>query len=633
MNWIQDVINFITQPMGITILVLIVAAIFFVWGKIRSDIVALCSLLVLLVCNVLNVSEALSGFSDSVVIMMAALFIVGGGIFQTGLAKMISTKILKLAGNNEKRLFILIMLATAIIGSFVSNTGTVALMMPIIISLAASAKKDSRRFLMPLAFASSMGGMMTLIGTPPNLIISRTLAESGEYEPLSFFSPLPLGVIILVIGILVLWPATKKLVSKKNADKDNDSNGESLSELSQKYQIAQNLYRIQVGADSSMIGKTLKELDITNQFDVTIAKIGKQEQRRFNKSMTYILAGPDTIIEANEYLYVLGDFDNVKSFVAQSGLFLVDHDSETNLSSVSEDGDTDFAELGIAELVLMSNSNLINKKVMDSDFRNLYNVSILGIRRQDEIILKDIKNQKMKAGDALLIQGCWEDIRKLGAYEGEEWVIVGEPLKEAEKVPLTDKAPIAAVVMIGMIVVMVFGWLPPVTASLIASVLMILTRCFRNVESAYKTINWESVVLFAGMIPLAIAMEKTGISGAISKNIVSLLEGAGPTAVLAGIYVATSILTLFLSNTTTAILFAPIAMQAALLMNVQPHAFLFAVAVAASMCFASPFATPPNALVMSAGRYTFMDYIRIGLPLQLLYAVIMIFLLPILFPY
>lgn len=633
MNWIQDVINFITQPMGITILVLIVAAIFFVWGKIRSDIVALCSLLVLLVCNVLNVSEALSGFSDSVVIMMAALFIVGGGIFQTGLAKMISTKILKLAGNNEKRLFILIMLATAIIGSFVSNTGTVALMMPIIISLAASAKKDSRRFLMPLAFASSMGGMMTLIGTPPNLIISRTLPESGEYEPLSFFSPLPLGVIILVIGILVLWPATKKLVSKKNADKDNDSNGESLSELSQKYQIAQNLYRIQVGADSSMIGKTLKELDITNQFDVTIAKIGKQEQRRFNKSMTYILAGPDTIIEANEYLYVLGDFDNVKSFVAQSGLFLVDHDSETNLSSVSEDGDTDFAELGIAELVLMSNSNLINKKVMDSDFRNLYNVSILGIRRQDEIILKDIKNQKMKAGDALLIQGCWEDIRKLGAYEGEEWVIVGEPLKEAEKVPLTDKAPIAAVVMIGMIVVMVFGWLPPVTASLIASVLMILTRCFRNVESAYKTINWESVVLFAGMIPLAIAMEKTGISGAISKNIVSLLEGAGPTAVLAGIYVATSILTLFLSNTTTAILFAPIAMQAALLMNVQPHAFLFAVAVAASMCFASPFATPPNALVMSAGRYTFMDYIRIGLPLQLLYAVIMIFLLPILFPY
>jgi di/tricarboxylate transporter len=212
-------------------------------------------------------------------------------------------------------------------------------------------------------------------------------------------------------------------------------------------------------------------------------------------------------------------------------------------------------------------------------------------------------------------------------------VVVGEPLKEAEKVPLTIKAPIAGAILIAMVIVMATGWLPPVTATLIASLLMILTGCLRNVESAYKTINWESIILFAGMIPLAIAMEKTGASTVISGGIVSGLGAYGPVAVLAGIYLATSLLTLFLSNTATAVLFAPIALHSAISLGVSPMPFLFAVAIGASMCFASPFSTPPNALVMSAGRYTFMDYVKIGLPLQILYAIVMVIVLPLLFPF
>jgi di/tricarboxylate transporter len=309
------------------------------------------------------------------------------------------------------------------------------------------------------------------------------------------------------------------------------------------------------------------------------------------------------------------------------------HTTETGALSVSETGGMDFNEVGIAELVLMSNAKIINKNVKESGFRKLYYVNILGIRRHDDYILHHLKDERMRAGDVLLIQGLWDDIHKLYEDEGSEWVIVGEPLKELEKVPLTAKAPIAAAIMVAMVVVMAIGWLPPVTAVLIAAVLMILTGCLRNVASAYKVINWESIILFAGMIPLSIAMEKTGTSTLISGGIVSGLGGYGSIAVLAGIYISTSFLTLFLSNTATAVLFAPIALHAALDLNASPMPFLFAVAVAASMCFASPFSTPPNALVMSAGRYKFMDYIKVGLPLQVVYAVVMVIVLPLLFPF
>ncbi|MDL2322819.1 SLC13 family permease [Bacteroidales bacterium OttesenSCG-928-A17] len=617
----------------ITLAVLVLAAVFFVWGKIRSDIVALCALLALMLTNVLTIEEALSGFSNSIVIMMAALFIVGGGIFQTGLAKMISTRILNLAGNSDKKLFLLIMLVTALIGSFVSNTGTIALMLPIVISLAATAKTNVRRFLMPLAFASSMGGMMTLIGTPPNLIISGTLSEAG-YEPLTFFSFLPVGLITLTVGIVVLWPMSKMLVSSGEDNKSKDSNDESLNELSQKYQIAQNLYRAQVAANSPLKDKVLKDLDITSRFNVAIAEIRRDRQHRFHKTVNMDMAGPDSKIKENDILYILGNEESIEFFVKENRLHLIDAcHTESKALSVSEAGGMEFSELGIAELVLMSNSKIINKKVSDSGFRNLFNVNILGIQRKREYILKDIKDERMQAGDVLLIQGKWDDIKKLDEMEGDEWVVVGQPEKEAAKVPLTPKAPIAGFIMIAMVIAMVFNWLPPVTSVLIAAVLMILTGCLRNVEAAYKTINWESIVLFAGMIPLSIAMEKTGASSLISESIVSQLGGFGPRAVLAGIYLATSFLTLFLSNTATAVLFAPIALQAAISLDINPMAFLFAVAVGASMCFASPFSTPPNALVMSAGRYSFMDYVKIGLPLQLLYAIIMIIVLPLLFPF
>lgn len=619
--------------MTTVLIILFITAALFVWGKIRSDIVALASLLSLVLLGILTPSEALSGFSNPIVIMMVSLFIVGGAIFQTGLAKKVSNYLLQFAGKSKIKIFFLIMLVTALFGSFVSNTGTVALLMPVVISMAKMAEVNSRRLLMPMAFASSMGGMMTLIGTPPNMIISNTLAENG-LEPLSFFSFTPVGLITVAVGVGSMWFLTGVLDKKDKTYKssDDDSGVKSPQQLINEYQIAENLFRVEVVKDTPILNKKLNELTVTQEYDISIIEIRKlpsSKKSRFGQAAEQKLALPESVIEEGDYLYVFGNFVNVQNFVQDYNLHFVDAKKKQRPIF---SGKFKFNEIGISEVVIMSNSNHVNRTVKETGFRKKYHVNVLSIRRRDTFIYENIKDQKIHSGDVLLVQGDWKDIGRMNREE-PNIVVVGQPETEASKVLLDHKAPIAAIIMLAMVAAMAFNILEPVIASLLAAVAMILTGCFRNVEAAYRTINWESIVLFAAMIPLAIAMEKTGTSMAISGGIVDALNPYGPILVMAGIYLATSFLTMFISNTATAVLFAPIAMQTALTLGVSPYPFLFAVTVAASMCFASPFSTPPNALVMSAGRYKFMDYVKVGLPLQIILMVIMIFALPLLFPF
>ena len=619
--------------MVITLIILVLSAVFFMSGKVRSDLVALCALISLLIFQILTPEEALSGFSNSVVIMMVGLFVVGGAIFQTGLAKMISSKILKLAGKSELRLFLLVMLVTSAIGAFVSNTGTVALMLPIVVSLAVSAGMNPSRLLMPLAFASSMGGMMTLIGTPPNLVIQNALTSAG-FEPLSFFSFLPVGLICVTIGTLVLMPLTKWFLSKKGKKQEVNASGKSLNQLVKEYGLSSNLFRLRADTSSLLVGKTIIDLDVRRKYGLNILEVrrGDISQNRFLKTITQKLAEPDTVMQEQDVLYVTGEVESVERFAEDYLLEMLD--GHTTEEAAKANNSLDFYDIGIAEIVLMPSSNLANRTVKDADLRGKFNVNVLGIRRKKEYILQDLGNEKMHSGDVLLVQGTWQDIARL-SKEDADWVVLGQPLNEAAKVTLDYKAPVAAAIMVLMVVMMVFDFIPvaPVTAVMIAGVLMVITGCFRNVEAAYKTINWETIVLFAGMLPMSLALEKTGASEYISNSLVTGLGSYGPIVLMAGIYFTTSLMTMFISNTVTAVLMAPIALQSALQIGVSPIPFLFAVTVAASMCFASPFSTPPNALVMPAGQYTFMDYIKVGLPLQVIMGIVMVFALPLLFPF
>ena len=614
-----------------TIIVLLVAAVFFAMGKVRSDLVALCALLALMMFGILSPAEALSGFSNPVVIMMVGLFVVGGAIFQTGLAKKISGKMMNLAGNSELRLFLLVMLVTAFIGAFVSNTGTVALMLPIVVSLAARARMNVSRLLIPLAFSSSLGGMLTLIGTPPNLVIQETLVEAG-YEPLSFFSFAPVGVICIAVGMVVLLPLSQWFLGKKSSSDGHGSRkSKSLHELVREYHLTDNLVRVKVDADSLACGKTVSELDIHNRYALTVYEVRREKtmQSGLLKTVNQRLAGPQTELQSGDIIYIIGEKAQTSKFVSDYRLAVV----ETQESEPEEGGaQLDFYDIGIAEIVMMPTSRLVNRKLKESGFRSKYHINIVGVRRKGQYIMDNLAELRLHGGDVLLVQGTWENISRLNRDE-EDWVVLGQPLEEAEKVTLDYKAPLAACIMLLMIALMVFDFIPvaPVTAVMFAGVLMVLSGCFRNVETAYKTINWESIVLIAAMLPMSVALEKTGASALVSRTLAESLGHYGPYALLAGIYFSTSLLTLFISNTATAVLMAPIALSSAAQMGLSPYPFLFAVTLGASMCFATPFSTPPNALVMQAGRYTFMDYVKVGLPLQVIVGIVMVFALPLLF--
>ncbi|MCF0191027.1 MAG: SLC13 family permease [Marinilabiliaceae bacterium] len=620
-----------------TIVILVLSALFFAWGKVRSDVVALCALVALLLFQTLTPEEALSGFSNSVVIMMVGLFVVGGAIFQTGLAKMIGSKLLSLSGGNPTKLYFLVMLGTASIGAFVSNTGTVALMLPIVVSMASTSGINASRLLMPLAFASSMGGMLTLIGTPPNLVIQDALVQNG-YEPLGFFSFLPSGLVVVVVGTLLLLPLSKWFLDGNSKKKDDASadkrKGKSLAQLVSEYGLADNLFRLRVATNSPLLDKRLAEVDIRKKYDLNILEIRRNEshQHRFLKTITQQMAHPDTRLCAYDIIYVSGSAMGVQAFAEDYLLEYLDkHDVETSSKRL---GKFNFYDIGIAEIVIMPSSDIINRTIREAGFRSQFDVNVLGIRRHNAYLLHDLGEEQIHPGDVLLVQGTWSNISRLNK-DNRDWVLLGEPMAQAASVTLDYKAPVAAAIMLLMVAMMVFDFIPiaPVTAVIIAALLMVITGCFRNVEAAYKTISWESIVLIAAMMPMSMALDKTGASAMISSTLVNSLGAYGPMALMAGIYFTTSLMTMFISNTATAVLLAPIAMQSAAQIGISPVPFLFAVSIAASMCFASPFSTPPNALVMPAGKYSFMDYIKVGLPLQIIMGIVMVLVLPLIFPF
>ena len=607
-----------------TLIILALSAVFFAMGKVRSDLVALCALVALLLTGTLTPQEAISGFSNQVVIMMVGLFVVGGAIVQTGLAKKASGKLMMLAGDNEIGLFLLLMVVTAVIGAFVSNTGTVALMMPIVVSLAQKAKIRASRLLMPLAFASSMGGMLTLIGTPPNLVIQEALTESG-HQPLGFFSFLPVGLVCIVVGIVVLLPLSKRFLNgRQRGDDDGKARRrKTLDDLLEEYSLKDDLSVFTVTDASLVKDKSVVELDVQRRYGLSVLEVRrvKKTHAKLMKEVEQRLAGPDTRLMVGDIVYVSGNKQQAEQMAA-----------DMQLDKTSQP--LAFYDIGIAEAVLMHNSRLCGKTLRDGGLRRLYSVNVLGVRRDDDYITRNLADLKLRQGDILLIQGKWKNISRI-ANLAEGILIMGQPLEEAARVTLDYKAPLAAAIMVAMILTMVFDFIPvaPVTAVITAGLLMVLTGCIRSVEAAYKTINWESIVLIAAMLPMSVALEKTGASALVARMLADGLGQASPYALLAGVYFTTSLLTMFISNTATAVLMSPIALTSAMAIGVSPYPMLFAVTLGASMCFASPFSTPPNALVMQAGGYTFMDYIKVGLPLQIIMGLVMVFVLPLLFPF
>ncbi|KGR78233.1 SLC13 family permease [Ureibacillus manganicus] len=615
------------MELTITFTILAVTIILFVTNRVRGDLVAIGALLAFIIFGILTPQEALAGFSNSVVIMIAGLFVVGAGLLRTGLAGMAATLLLKWSGDNELKLFVLLLVIVASVGAFMSNTGTVALMLPVVVSIAMSIKVSPSKFLMPLSYIASMSGLMTLIASPPNLIVSQTLVDNG-FEKLGFFSITPIGIVASIVAIVYLVIIRNTLLPNENSRVNTDA-GYKLSpkKIVQDYHLENRLFLIHVPDGSPIVEIPLAKLKLPAKYQIYVMKIHRNQAEALKLlPMNFQeLAGPNSLIHPNDELYVQGTEEDIERFVADFQLEIKQSDTEEGKDLVSK-------EIGVAEVLLTPQSSLIGETIREIGFREKYNLNILGINSKGEYLLEKMTSKKLRFGDALLVQGTWDEIELL-SRETKDVVVVGQPKEHAGLAAATGKAPIAGLILLLMVGLMVFEVFDAVTSVMIGAVLMIITGCLRNMDDAYGKMNFESIVLVAGMLPMATALQKTGGMTILSDSIIQLLGGYGPYGVLIGVYLLTVVFGQFVSNTATAVLFAPIAMNAALLMDASPYTFMIAVAAASGMAFATPIASPTNSLVLTAGGYKFMDFVRVGVPLQVIMFVVMMLVIPFIYPF
>jgi di/tricarboxylate transporter len=625
-----------TPEMWITLAILATAIVLFVTEWLRVDIVALGVVIALMLTNILSPSDALAGFSNSAVLTIAALFIVGGAVFQTGLATMIANRILRVAGTDPTRLIIVIMIAAALMSGIMSDTGVVAVMLPAIVALAASVRLSASRLLIPLAYGSLLGGAATLIGTPPNIIVSKLLSDAG-FDPFNFFSYTPVGVIMIAGGIVFMLTVGKRLLPDYQPEHDMQQM-ETPKELFELYKLPDNLYRMRVRSVSPLVGAPLAESKLRQEFGVNIIEIIRPPQPRAVAAIAgqrLVLEGtenvlihhpqPDTILQQDDILIVQGEGNDVGRAAGYWNLAIQANERITGDDFINH-------EVGIAEVLLRPRSSLLDQTLSQIRFGSTYRLTVLDIKRPGVTEKLDLKETPLKMGDTLLVQGMWQDIFALKRRR-HDFIVMGET--EATQMGAfsrQERIPVAAFILLAMVVVIVLDIVPLVVVSLAAAIAAVLSGCL-TMDEAYEAIDWKSIVLIAGMLPMSTALVNVGLVDLVANGFINTLGNLGPLVVMGGLFLLTSLFTQVLSNTATAVLVAPIALATAQGIGAQPQAFMMAVAIAASMAFASPVASPVNTLVMGAGHYRFFDYVKIGVPMILITFVIALVMLPLLFPF
>ncbi|MFU8772389.1 MAG: SLC13 family permease, partial [Anaerolineales bacterium] len=582
-----------TTDMWLALGILVAAIILFITEWLRVDVVAIGVMVALMLSGLVSSGEAISGFSNPAVLTIAALFVVGGAVMQTGVAAAIGQRILLIAGSNPVRLTIVIMLAVALLSSVMSDTGTVAVLLPAIVSLAASAKISNSKLLIPLAYGSLLGGSTTLIGTPPNIIVSDLLREQG-LEPFRFFDYTPVGVSLVVAGVLFMVLVGRNLLPD-HKPKHDVQRIETPEELVAIYQLPENLFRLRVLHNSNLVGKTAAEARLRQDFGLTIVNILRSKQPKKSSGVLPEQKGGDnnnqksadydSIIPTAETIFKEGDILIAKgetSYIGHTAAFWklgvqpahLDEDAgqpvEQALISM---------EAGVAEILLPPRSSLLGQTLVESKFGSVYGLTVLGITRPGSDDPLNLKETSLQFGDTLLVQGPWKNILSL-KDRPRDFVVMGE-LEDVMGPPARTKAPIAMVILGAMLLLLVMDVLPLVTASMLAGLAMILTRCV-TIDQAYDAVDWKSIVLIAGMLPMSIALERVGLVNLVASGLTDSLGLMGPTLVLGGIFFLTSLFTQVISNTATTVLIAPIAFAAAAQLDVSPYAFMMGVAVAAS---------------------------------------------------
>jgi di/tricarboxylate transporter len=586
----------------------------FISDWLRLDLVAILSLLALSLSGILTPAEALAGFSDPIVLMIAGLFVVGGGLFRTGVATRMGVLLGRIAGTNPARLTAVIMLSAGLLSGFMSSTGTVAVMLPVVVTLAWNAGLSPSKLLIPLSFGSLLGGMLTLIGTPPNIVVANQL-ESEGLAPFGFFSFTPIGAVMLIAGVIFMSAVgTRLLPSRAAADGVGGSDGPpelDASELTGGYGIGR-MTALRVRSGSPLVGRTVAEADLRRRYGISILRV----RPRSAFGTAAIRRSSTGRLRPGDLLDVQGSPVAIEKLQRVEGLARFE--------------DEQGSPLRVAEVLLTPRSRLIGQTLAGVKFRDRYGVHVVAVRRFGEVVEDELPTLPLRFGDMLLVTGPLRRIDLL-RREVNDFVVVARGRETGEDGRLGRRAWVAIAIMGGMMALLTLGLVPTVTAVLLAAVLMVISGAL-DVETAYRSINWESVVLVAGILPMATAMEKTGgmevVVGALAP-----IGALGPLVMAAALFGITSLLSQIISNTATTVLLAPIAFRSALELGVSPYPLLMMVAIAASTSFATPIASPVNTLVLGPGEYRFGDFFRVGIALQAVVLALALLVVPLVFPF
>ncbi|HBT3853610.1 SLC13 family permease [Klebsiella pneumoniae] len=599
---------------------LAIAVVLFATGKVRMDAIALMVIVAFVLSGTLTLNEAFSGFSDPNVILIAALFIIGDGLVRTGVATKMGAWLVSVAGNSETKMLIYLMLTVAGLGAFMSSTGVVAIFIPVVLSVSARMNTSPSRLMMPLSFAGLISGMMTLVATPPNLVVNSELLREGLHG-FSFFSVTPIGLVVLILGIVYML-AVRFMLKTDNGDSARDGRKRStFRDLIREYHLTGRARRLAIRPGSPMIGQRLDDLKLRERYCANV--IGVERWRRFRR----VIVNVNGVSEFRARDVLLID-------MSASDVDLRQFCGEQMLEPMVLRGEY-FADqaldVGMAEVALIPDSEMIGKTVREIAFRTRFGLNIVGMKRDGKAMDGSVVDEPLQLGVILLVVGNWRQIALL-PKRGRDFVVLNMPVEVDDASPAHSQAPHAIFCLVLMVALMLTDEIPNPIAAIIACLLMGKFRCI-NAESAYKAIHWPSIILIVGMMPFALALQKTGGVDLVVKGLMDVAGGEGPYLMLGCLFVMCAAIGLFISNTATAVLMAPIALAAAKSMGVSPYPFAMVVAMAASAAFMTPVSSPVNTLVLGPGKYSFSDFVKIGVPFTILVMVVCVLLIPVLFPF
>jgi di/tricarboxylate transporter len=602
--------------LAIVLVLLASAIVMFAINKPRLDAVALIMLVALPFTGVLTVNEALSGFSDANIVLIAALFVIGDGLVRTGVAQRLGDWLIAKAGKSEVRLIVLLMMVVCGLGATMSSTAVTAIFIPVALRIAQSTGISPGRLMMPLSFAALISGMMTLVATAPNLVVNSELERHGV-EGFRFFSFTPFGLPVLVLGIAYMCFARRWLPAQGD---HKTSSRASFSAWIDEYKLAGRESRLRIMDGSPLAGENLENLKLRGVSGANIVAI--ERSRRFTtetlrpSAKTELRTGDILLIDLSP------SSEDIQSLRAQY------HLEELPLTGAYFSDRSQ--EIGLAEVLLPPTSELVGETLVEAEFRTRFGLTVIGLGRGGRALTGDLLKETLHTGDTLLLVGPWKEIERLRG-DTTKMVIMNLPAEIDERLPAPGRALQALICLAIVIALMVSGIVPNVQAALIGCLLMGLFGCI-DFASAYRSIDWKTIVLIVGMLPFSIALERTGGVDLAAEGLKELTAGAGVRFVLATLFVITAMLGMFISNTATAILMGPVALAVAFDLNVSPYPFAMIVALAASTAFMTPVSSPVNTLVVTPGRYTFGDFVRIGVPFSIVVMIVCVILVPWLLP-